>query len=239
MFTVFCLYHPVNPLSVCQMTLSKSSLQFLLNSEDSEPSSTLPPVVSAWEELQYLKEYASATQNFDVPASIHSALISVVEYLRSLPVATGQEQGDSNPPAARVGASCSPGRPMPLPTAPSETPPQQTAPFVGQGAVAADIVEYNVKLNRKTTLVKLYTFKNSAVRVEYPETNEGWIGYKFKQDPASWQNHVLDIAYSLYGNGQTTKEETRTCALLVSSTTGKEVPCIVSHSTCEFVPAFL
>jgi hypothetical protein len=92
--------------------------------------------------------------------------------------------------------------------------------------------QYNVKMNRKTTLMKLYTYDLGSY-VEYPESSaQGPIGHLFRLDPANWKNPALDFVYSRgEPSGRTKEGEVIYCRLLTDSN-GTEVPCQERHTTC-------
>ena len=93
-------------------------------------------------------------------------------------------------------------------------------------------VRHNVKLNRKTTLVRLYTYPLGSY-VEYPQSSaQGPVGHLFRVDPAKWENPVLNFAYSRgEPSGRTRNGEVVYCEILVDND-GIRVPCQERHTTC-------
>jgi len=93
-------------------------------------------------------------------------------------------------------------------------------------------IQYNVFLNRKTTLKKLFHYPVGAF-VEYPETSaEGSIGHLFDVSPDDWSNPHLNFIYSQgQPSGRMKKGEHIFCGLLVDGN-GVDVPCWELHSTC-------
>ncbi|KAG7093238.1 hypothetical protein E1B28_006924 [Marasmius oreades] len=94
----------------------------------------------------------------------------------------------------------------------------------------------NLRLNRKTTLSKVYRHRLAAI-VEYPETGstaDHAVGHVFELDPMCWYNPANDFAYSR-GDPRGIDRNPSTVPLLVSSQTGQPVPCTVRHSTCQGV----
>jgi hypothetical protein len=94
--------------------------------------------------------------------------------------------------------------------------------------------QYNVSLNRKTTLKTLYRYPPQSV-VEYPETSsEGPIGHLFDLSPDNWSNPRLDFVYSQgEPSGRTRAGFSLLCELLVDSN-GNKVPCREVHYTCMY-----
>ncbi|PPQ84978.1 hypothetical protein CVT25_010531 [Psilocybe cyanescens] len=91
-----------------------------------------------------------------------------------------------------------------------------------------------IRINRKTTLSKLYTFKDVGAYIEYPETHPtNPVGYMFRQDVKEWWNPTRGFVYSLgMPSGRTKFGEEVYCDLLVDGT-GTKVPCYNRHSTCQ------
>ena len=95
-------------------------------------------------------------------------------------------------------------------------------------------VRYNVKINRKTTLDRLYIYHHPTDLVEYPETSKfGFIGHLFVVDLEDWRNPARNFAYSQGEPRGTTGKRTMTCSVLLDKD-GNEVPCYVSHATCAY-----
>ncbi|KZP25255.1 hypothetical protein FIBSPDRAFT_909652 [Athelia psychrophila] len=97
-------------------------------------------------------------------------------------------------------------------------------------------IEENVFLNWKTTLAKLFTYRN-GMAIEYPATHaERPIGHLFKLNPDNWINPCTSFAYSQgepKGRSRATERGKQIfCPLLVDAN-GDKVPCRVSHSTCQ------
>lgn len=96
-------------------------------------------------------------------------------------------------------------------------------------------VQHNIQLNRKTRLSKLFRYPLNHV-LEYPETcsEKGQpVGHLFQMDPKRWYHPWLDFAYSMGAPmGRSKVEEPVYCPLLVDRS-GKQVPCIERHATCE------
>lgn len=111
------------------------------------------------------------------------------------------------------------------------------SPLVNSASPLPSNTQHNIKLNRITTLSTLYTYEDSNVYVEYPDTNPIYpVGYLFRRDPRNWQNPLQNFAYSLgKPAGQTKIGEEVTLELLVSKD-GKRVPCVESHFTCMCNP---
>lgn len=95
------------------------------------------------------------------------------------------------------------------------------------------VIRTHVKLNRQTALEKVI-YHPPGVLVEYPETSaHGSIGHIFSMDNASqWFNPVHNFAYSQGAPKGSSGSKAVYCALLTDED-GNEVPCKVSHSTCE------
>ena len=96
-------------------------------------------------------------------------------------------------------------------------------------------VEYNVSLNRKTSLDILYHYPLGAI-VEYPETSsEGCIGHLFDVLPDDWSNPRSNFVYAQgEPSGRTKAGHYIWCNLLVDSD-GEKVPCREVHSTCMYM----
>jgi hypothetical protein len=93
--------------------------------------------------------------------------------------------------------------------------------------------EYDVKLNRETTLDILYRYPADTV-LEYPETSySGFVGHLFRIDPKNWINPILNVVYSRgKPAGQTVAGKEVLTEILVDAATGQKVPCVLSHTTC-------
>jgi hypothetical protein len=95
-------------------------------------------------------------------------------------------------------------------------------------------VRTDVKLNRKTTLARLYIYEDVHTYIEYPETSADHpIGHLFQCNPDNWQDAVHNFAYSLgLPSGCTRKGDEITFSLLQEMDNGNLVPCIKRHWTC-------
>ncbi|KAJ3916503.1 hypothetical protein F5877DRAFT_46476 [Lentinula edodes] len=94
----------------------------------------------------------------------------------------------------------------------------------------------NYKISRKTTLSVVYRYPVGSV-LEYPETgttSEEVVGHLFELGIDNWISPGRDFAYSR-GEPRGNSKECVTNSLLLDSTTGAMVPCIVRHSTCQGV----
>jgi hypothetical protein len=93
-------------------------------------------------------------------------------------------------------------------------------------------VQYNVKLNCKMTLMKLYHYDLSSY-VEYPKSSmQGPIGHLFHVNPMNWENPALNFAYSCRKPSGHTKEEEVVYCILLTDGNGEEVPCQECHTIC-------
>lgn len=117
-------------------------------------------------------------------------------------------------------------------------PPLIRQPLPGQAlgpsgnSVSPPNIQHNIKLNCKTTISTLYTYEDSNVYVEYPDTNPNHpVGYLFRFDPHDWQNPTWNFAYSLGKPGGQTKGGHSD---LLVGRDGKPVPCVESHFTCTY-----
>ena len=114
----------------------------------------------------------------------------------------------------------------------SESPPrsQSSSPLANLRRTA----EYNVSLNRKTTLKTLYHYPLGAV-VEYPETScEGSVGHLFDVSADDWLNPRANFVYAQgEPSGRTKGGQYIWCNLLVDNDSEK-VPCREIHSTCMY-----
>jgi hypothetical protein len=95
-------------------------------------------------------------------------------------------------------------------------------------------VKYDVKINRQTTLDKMFIYNAPGTIIEYPETSSEGIGHLFRLDPKDWTNPAANSAYSL-GEPSTRRSTTKqiTCKVLTDSS-GEEVPCYASYQTCQY-----
>ncbi|KAK7007273.1 hypothetical protein R3P38DRAFT_3212993 [Favolaschia claudopus] len=76
-------------------------------------------------------------------------------------------------------------------------------------------IQYNVKLNRKTTLSELHIVDDVDFLLEYPESSLNGVGYLIKREVSSWKNPLLDMAYSRgKPQGQNKKGEEEKCSPL-------------------------
>jgi hypothetical protein len=120
-----------------------------------------------------------------------------------------------------------PALPFDFTSAGPHSAPQQS---VGSNPIS---LEYNVYINRQTTLVTLFRYGLDAF-VEYPESSEhGPVGHLFAMDPDNtdnWNNPALNIVYSRGEPSGRTKRPVL-CPLLVDIH-GAKVPCWERHTTC-------
>lgn len=91
-------------------------------------------------------------------------------------------------------------------------------------------VQYNVQINRKTVLDKLYVYPSFNSPLDYPETStEANTGHPPTADPNEWLNPARNVVYSLgHPCGMSGIVH---CPLLVDNNDVK-VPCRVLYSTC-------
>ncbi len=99
-------------------------------------------------------------------------------------------------------------------------------------------VEEDYRLNRQTTLSRLYVFDEIDAYVEYPECHETHpVGYLFRCNLDNWLNPTRNFAYSLGLPSGTTRQSRQGGLInvrpLKNSLTGKSVACIEHHSTCK------
>ncbi|KAK7015447.1 hypothetical protein R3P38DRAFT_3321667 [Favolaschia claudopus] len=92
--------------------------------------------------------------------------------------------------------------------------------------------EFDVFINRKTTLSKLYRYPPNTY-IEYPETGEQPVGHLFKLDPENWERPMLDFSYSQgKPDGQSKSTEEVFCPVLLDKN-GNAVLCVSRFSTCQ------
>lgn len=121
------------------------------------------------------------------------------------------------------------------PTSPAPTT-SISSPIDGLCDLDIPSVKENVYLNRKTTLVKLFTYNRNAATVEYPVTHaQRPVGHLFEIDPDSWFNPRLNFAYSQGepSGSRTTENGKAIFCQLLADADGNKVPCKVSQFTCE------
>ncbi|KAJ4463942.1 hypothetical protein C8R41DRAFT_898717 [Lentinula lateritia] len=97
----------------------------------------------------------------------------------------------------------------------------------------------NYKISRKTTLSVVYRYPVGLV-LEYPETgttSEEVVGHLFELGIDNWISPGRDFTYPR-GEPRGNSKECVTNPLLLDSTTGVMVPCIVRHSTCQGVKIY-
>ena len=95
--------------------------------------------------------------------------------------------------------------------------------------------QYNIKLNRKTTLSTMYVYEDSKVYVEYPDTHPNHpVGYLFRCDPRDWQNPIHNFAYSLGKLAGQSKVGEEVFSDLLVGRNRNRVPCVESHFTCNY-----
>lgn len=89
----------------------------------------------------------------------------------------------------------------------------------------------NVKINRLTTLERLYLYRISNTIVEYPATSAtGSVGHKFAMDPQNWV--LPGFAYSR-GKPSTNPSVKHQKVDVLCDGNGSQVPCYVGHKTCK------
>ncbi|KAG6819295.1 hypothetical protein H0H93_013297 [Arthromyces matolae] len=96
------------------------------------------------------------------------------------------------------------------------------------------VMKTDVRLNRQTTLSKLYIIDDENALVEYPESGiENPVGYLFRQHvkDSDWEDPWKNFCYSL-GDPKGTHQKTASCWLLKDAQ-GEEIPCILHHWTCK------
>ncbi|KAJ3849802.1 hypothetical protein EV368DRAFT_46593 [Lentinula lateritia] len=127
-----------------------------------------------------------------------------------------------------------PSGPQVTPSTFSQSLPSLTLSSSVNVAIQRQPIHANYRLNRKTTLSSVYQYSVGAV-VEYPDSAVTGVGHLFEMNRGGdWHSPVLDFAYSR-GQPCAQARGTSTSSLLVSSTTGEQVPCILRHSTCQGV----
>lgn len=121
---------------------------------------------------------------------------------------------------------------FPFPTTAQERLPSQ--PLLSPSfETHSPTVRFNVFINRKTTLEKLYTY-HASTTVEYPETSStGSVGHLLPliRSGTSWVNPARNIAYSQGEPRGTSGKNYVECPVLIDDS-GKPVPCRTLHSTC-------
>ena len=95
-------------------------------------------------------------------------------------------------------------------------------------------VQYNIKINCKTKLDRLYTYHHPTDIVEYPEISKfRFIRHFFVVDLEDWHNPAWNFTYSQGEPRGKTGKQTMNCSVLLDKD-GNKVPCYVSHATCAF-----
>ena len=86
-------------------------------------------------------------------------------------------------------------------------------------------LEHNIKINRTTSVSKLFRYPLDTI-IEYPETSvNGAIGHLFDISPDNWLNPRLNFAYSQgKPSGRTKRGHEVYCDVLVNED-GVQVPC--------------
>ena len=108
-------------------------------------------------------------------------------------------------------------------------------PLPSRNSASPANTRHDIKLNRKTTLSTLYTYEDTNVYVEYPDTNPNYpVGYLFRCDPRDWQNPTRNFAYSLGKPGGQSKMGEEVNSDLLVGIDGRPVPCVESHFTCMY-----
>jgi len=101
------------------------------------------------------------------------------------------------------------------------------------------LIQYNIYLNRKTTLSQLLKYPRGT-SVEYADgggDDQDVVGHLFTMNPeqlGTWSSPLNDFAYSRGApKGKSKAGEEVFIPFLLDSWTGKPVPCIKHHSTCS------
>ncbi|KAJ7596417.1 hypothetical protein C8J56DRAFT_1040671 [Mycena floridula] len=123
----------------------------------------------------------------------------------------------------------------PTPVADSTEPPDIFA-----HSTAPSTIHYDVKINRTTTLARMYVFNTPGAYIEYPETlSDRPIGYLLRCDPERWKIPSGNFAYSLGSPGGHRAKGTDGNDLQVNvlkhMVTDLKVPCTETHYTCQGV----
>ncbi|KAJ7161781.1 hypothetical protein C8R43DRAFT_947296 [Mycena crocata] len=155
--------------------------------------------------LKHLETFSEQQTELRVPPEISSHLTAVLRHLENLSIASSE-----NPNRTLL------------------------APDRSANPVGARKEDLNVKITRETSVETLYTYPKDAI-LEYPETSAtGWVGHLFPMDTSNWMNPVFNIAYSKgKPGGQSTANKPSYVDVLRHSRTGKTVPCVRFHSTCQ------
>jgi hypothetical protein len=108
--------------------------------------------------------------------------------------------------------------------------------IVSRNSPLAPSVQYNITLNRKTTLSRLFIFEDPSTYLEYPDTDpDRPVGYLFRQLPESWYNPTRNFVYSLGDpSGATRAGDEVICTIMVDRN-GVQVPCTKRHWTCMLI----
>ncbi|KAJ7584578.1 hypothetical protein C8J56DRAFT_1054042 [Mycena floridula] len=98
---------------------------------------------------------------------------------------------------------------------------------------------YDVRINRQTTLSRMYRFNEPGAYIEYPETGEKPVGYLFHMDPDNWELPTHSFAYSLgspSGYSEQGKQHNAIhISMLQNSSMQEQVSCSETHYTCRGV----
>ncbi|KAJ7140269.1 hypothetical protein C8R43DRAFT_892789 [Mycena crocata] len=124
----------------------------------------------------------------------------------------------------------------------SRIPPRpnpQGGPPVAMDGVENRTEQKEIQINRETILDVLYTYPQDTI-IEYPETSStGFIGHLFHMNSSNtetWANPIHNVAYSKgKPAGQTQAGKPVFVNVLKDAATGKPVPCVLKHSTCQGV----
>lgn len=198
--------------------MARLTISDLLNPETSRAQTPPPPplgLVDArrqWDEIQALSE---PTNPIFVSPRTSQGLARALALLRA-----GLQP--TIPPSTSISS--------PLTHTPQS--PLEVLPSSPKSSPSLPSVRYDVVLNRKTTLRRLFTHPRDTA-LEYPETvNGGSVGHLFEVSPANWISPTTSFAYSLGApSGRTTIGDSLLCPLLVDSF-GTQVPCVERHYTC-------
>ena len=109
-----------------------------------------------------------------------------------------------------------------------------SSPSRGGSVPLSELFEHNIKINRTTSVSKLFRYPLGTI-IEYAETSvNGAIGHLFKVSPDNWLNPRLNFAYSQgKPSGRTKRGHHVYCDVLVNED-GVQVPCRESHFTCSY-----
>ncbi|KAL0057790.1 hypothetical protein AAF712_015556 [Marasmius tenuissimus] len=95
-----------------------------------------------------------------------------------------------------------------------------------------DSIQYNVVLNKDTTLSQLSVYPLGA-QVPYPRTSDEKCnpeGHLFAIDPSNWSNPTNDLGYS---QGEPKGQRKAMYVSVLKDSCGKMVPCVKKYRTCQ------